>query len=188
MIAYNELKNGVIFIWNDEPYQVMEANFMRKQQRKPVMQTKIKNLITGKVLSQNFASSEQFEEANLTRIKSKFIYSHRDKFVFTEKDNPSKRFELSEEQVGDTKKYLRANAEVIAVLFDEKFICIELPIKMQFKIIEAPPNIKGNTAQGGKKTATIETSAQINVPLFIETGDTIIINTLTGEYVERAQK
>ncbi len=187
MIAYSELHNGVVFIWNGEPYQVMEANFMRKQQRKPVMQTKVKNLITGKVISQNFASSEQFEEANLTRIKSKFIYSHRDKFVFTEKDNPSKRFELSEEQVGETKKYLKANAEVAAIMFDDKFICIELPIKMQFKVTEAPPNIKGNTAQGGKKAATIETGAQVNVPLFIETGDEIVINTLTGEYDERVQ-
>lgn len=185
MIPYNELRSGVTFIFNGEPYQVLESNFMRKQQRKPVMQTKIKNLITGKVLNQNFSSAEQFDEAYLTRVKSKFIYSHRDKFVFSEIDDPSKRFELTAEQIGSAIQYLKTNSEVTAILFDEKFVSIELPIKMNFKVAEAPPNIKGNTAQGGKKSVVIETGAQVNVPLFVETGDEIIINTLTGEYVER---
>jgi elongation factor P len=185
MYAYNDLKPGTIFILEGEPYQVLEFNFLRMQQRKPVAQTKIKNLITGKVLNRNFQSTENFAEAEINYKKVKFLYSHRDKFVFCESNNPSARFDLSEEAIGEKSKYLKPNSEVEVVDFEGKVIAVNLPIKMQFKVIEAPPSIKGNTAQGGNKAVKIETGAMVNAPLFVEEGDTIEINTETGGYASR---
>lgn len=188
MINYNDLKPGVVFILDNEPYQVIEFNFMRMQQRKPVAQTKIRNLITGKVISRNFQHTESFEQAKIDYKKAKFLYGHRGKFVFSEITDPSKRFELGEEQVGDSSKFLKSNCEVDLMEFEEKIINIVLPIKMDFKVIEAPPGVRGNTAQGGIKAVKIETGAMINTPLFIEQGDIIEINTRTGEYVERVKQ
>ena len=115
------------------------------------------------------------------------LYAHlfRDKFVFCAKDNPSARFELSQEAVSDKAKFLKPNSEIEIVEFNSRVISINLPIKMQFKVIEAPPAIKGNTAQGGNKAVKIETGAMVNAPLFIEAEDIIEVNTETGEYAGR---
>ena len=185
MFAYNELKPGTIFILDGEPYQVLEFGFMRMQQRKPVAQTKIKNLITGKVLNRNFQHTDNFQEAEINYKKVKFLYAHRDKFVFCDAKNPAARFELSEESISDKTKFLKPNSEVEVVDFEGKMIALNLPIKMQFKVIEAPPSIKGNTAQGGNKAVKIETGAMIAAPLFVEEGDVIEVNTQTGEYTGR---
>lgn len=188
MINYNELKPGVIFTLDGQPYQVMEFGFMRMQQRKPVAQTKIKNLITGKTISRNFQHTDSFEEANINYKTVKFLYNHRDKYIFCEEDNPGQRFEISEEQVSTMGPYLKPNSPVEVVEFNDKIISVNLPIKMDFKVTEAPPNIKGNTAQGGVKAVKIETGAMVNAPLFVEAGDIIRINTETGDYVERVGK
>ncbi len=188
MLNYNDLRTGTFFILDGQPYEVLEFNFLRMQQRKPVAQTKIKNLISGKVISRNFQPNETFEEAEIDYKKAKFLYSHREKFVFCEANNPSARFELPAESIGEAKKFLKPNSEIEIIAFEDKIITINLPIKMDFKVIEAPPAIRGNTAQGGTKVVTIETGAQINAPLFIEKGDIIRINTQTEQYVERAEK
>ena len=200
MINYNDLKPSTVFILDGQPYQVVEFSFLRMQQRKPVAQTKIKNLITGKVISRNFQHTESFEEAEIKYREVKFLYGHPDrkssisngtsraKFVFCEISDPSKRFEISEEQIGDMAKFLKPNNNIEVMEFEDKIVNVLLPIKMEFKVIEAPPSIKGNTVQGGVKAVKIETGTLINVPLFIEQGDIIRINTQTGEYVERVEK
>jgi len=188
MINYNELKPGVVFILDGEPYEVIEFSFLRMQQRKPVAQTKIKNIITGKILSRNFQHTDSFQEAEIDYKKVKFLYSHRDVFVFCETQNPSARFELPAEAIGDKAKFFKPNSEVEIVSFQDKIINVRLPIKMEFKVIEAPPAIRGNTAQGGTKTITLETGVQIQAPLFINEGDIVRVNTQTGEYDERIEK
>lgn len=188
MINYNNLRPGTVFILDGQPYQVVEFNFLRMQQRKPVAQTKIRNLVSGKVISRNFQHTDSFEEADIKYRTAKFLYNHRGKYVFCEKEDSSKRFEISEEQIGDMGHFLKPNSEIDTVEFKDKIINVNLPIKMEFKVVEAPPSIKGNTAQGGTKAVKIETGTMINVPLFIESGDIIRINTQTGEYVERVEK
>ncbi|MBI4836803.1 MAG: elongation factor P [Candidatus Portnoybacteria bacterium] len=188
MINYNELKPGTIFILDGDPYMVLDYNFLRMQQRKPVAQTKIKNLITGKIIDRTFYSNDSFEEADIQKEKVTFIYSHRDKFVFSYENNPQKRFELSAEQIGDNAKFLKTNTIIEAMIFKGSIFNINLPIKMDFEVTEAPPAIRGNTASGGNKVVTIETGAKINAPLFIETRDIIRVNTQTGEYGERIEK
>jgi elongation factor P len=185
MINYNELKPGTIFILDGEPYQVLEFDFLRMQQRKPVAQTKIKNLITGKVLNRNFQATESFKEAEIDYKKVKFLYSHRDKFIFCEPNNPSARFELPAENIGEQSRFLKPNSEMELVSFEDKIISLNLPIKMEFKVVEAPPTIRGNTAQGGNKQVKLETGALVSAPLFIEEGNIIEVNTQTGEYTGR---
>jgi elongation factor P len=185
MLTYSDLKKGIQFILEEEPYEVLEANQMKKAQRRPVFQTKIKNLITGSVFERNFHQGDVFEEAELQRFNAKFLYSHRERYFFTEEKNPSKRFDLGEEQIGLQSKFLKQNQIMEAITFKDKIINIVLPVKVQLKVSEAPPGVKGDRAQGGTKPVILETGAQVAVPLFVEQGDIIEVNTETGEYVKR---
>lgn len=189
-LSYNELKIGTIFTKNDDPdpYEVKEYAFIRMQQRKPVAQLKIKNLITGKVLEYAAHQNEDFREAEIDMVPVVFLYHNRGQYWFNEKGNPKNRFFLTDETLGDTGAFLKPNTEVKSFKYGEKLINVELPVKMDFKVTEAPPAIKGDTAQGGTKAVTIETGAKVNVPLFINEGDIIKVSTLTGQYVERVEK
>lgn len=188
MLSYTDLKKGILFIFEGAPYEVLEMHFLRMQQRKAVVQTKIRNVITGKILDRNFQGSDTFEEAEIEKKDAMFIYSHRDEYWFTEVGNPKNRFSLNAEVVGESGQFLKPNTKVATVLFQGKTIKISLPVKMDFKVIEAPPSLKGNTAQGGDKVVTIEGGTKISTPLFINEGDVIRINTETGDYVERVDK
>ncbi len=187
MLAHTNLKRGVIFILNDQPYEVLQSLLVFKGRGSSVVQAKIKNLITGNVLSRTFHTGEEFEEAEISKIKIKFLYTHRGKYYFCEKDNPGKRIELNEEQIRDLVKFLKPNQVVEGLVFEGKIINISLPIKINLKVVEAPPGVKGDRAQGGTKTVTLETGAKINAPLFIKEGDIIEVNTETGEYVRRIE-
>jgi len=167
---------------------VLEATHLKVAQSAGMLQVKIKNLINGNALSTTFKSADKFEEAEVSRETYKFVYQYRDQFWFTKPDKPQQRFFLEESKIGENKYYLKPNAEIQVLYFNNKPIGIELPIKMDFEIKEAPPNIRGNTAQGGTKTATLETGLKIQVPLFIETGDIVRVNTQSGEYTERITK
>ncbi len=158
------------------------------QQRRPTVQVRMRNLINNKMLERNFAQSDVFEPADVERQKVKYLYAHRDQYWFSYENDPSKRFELKSEIIGDSGKFLKPNTSIDAISFEDAIISIELPIKMEYKVTEAPPAIRGDTAQGGVKQATIETGASINVPLFINQGDIILVNTQTGDYVERINK
>ncbi len=187
-LSVNELKPKTFFILEGQPYEVLESHHLKMQQRRPVVQTRIRNLLNGKVIERNFAQSDVFEEADIKRENVKFLYAHRDEYWFSYENNSSERFKLAEDVIGDGTKYLKNNTVVEAILFNDQIININLPIKMDFKVIEAPPAIRGDTAQGGVKQVVIETKASVNVPLFIEEGDVIRINTETGQYVERVSK
>ena len=188
MLGMNDLKIGTFFIMEGQPFEVLFSQHLKMQQRRPVMQTKIKNLLTGRVVERNFQQSDYFEEADIQKKEVKFLYSHRDEFWFSEINDSSKRFKLSENIIGESKQFLKSNIIIISLLFNGEIINIELPVKIDFKVIEAPPSTRGNTAQGGTKQVKLETGAIINVPLFIEEGDIIRVNTQTGEYAERAEK
>lgn len=179
---------------DNQPYEVLESNFLRMQQRKAVVQAKIRNLISGKVLDRNFQPSDRLEEIELEKKSAVFIYQRRSlpadrqEYWFHKEGNPKERFSLSGEVMGTAGNFLKANTPITAISFNNKVIKIITPIKMDLEVTEAPPSIKGNTAQGGTKVVTLETGAKISAPLFINTGDIIRVNTDTGEYVERAEK
>lgn len=185
MLDHTDLKKGEKIILGKEPYEVLEASPLQKAQRRVIIQTKVRNLITGNVLSRNFHQGDTFEEAELIKFKAKFIYFNRDRYFFCNEDDSSKRFDLSAEQIGPQARFLKQDRVVEAIVFKEKIINISLPIKVQLKVKEAPPGIRGDRAQGGTKIVTLETGAKINAPLFIKESDTIEVNTETGEYVKR---
>jgi len=185
MLNYNELKPGEYIVIDGQPYVVLEFNFLRMQQRKPVVQTKIKNLITGKIIERSFQQSDKFEEAEITTKPIKYLYNHKQEFWFCSENNPSDRFKIEEKMIGDSADLMKLNLIIEANIFNDKIISIKLPVKVELKVVEAPPATKGNTAQGGTKQVKLETGAFINAPLFVKEGDVLKINTATKEYVER---
>lgn len=186
MLEYNEITVGKFIIFDKEPWEVLSAHVFRKQQRKPVNATKLKNLITGRVTENSFHVSEKVEEAELESKEIKFIYENKGEFWFNEVKDASKRFPLSSDQVGIGAKFLKKDTIAKALIFEDEIIGVKLPIKIELKVTEAPPSTRGNTAQGGNKAVKVETGAMVNAPLFINEGDTIRVNTETGDYVERA--
>lgn len=186
-LSYSQLEKGTRIIINKQPHEIIDSSSMFKGRGHSVLQAKLKNLITGEIISQTFHPSDSFEEAEIIKIKAKFIYSHRDQFFFS-KENNQERFCLTESQIGPIKSFLKPEQTVEAILFDNEIVNISLPIKINLKVIEAPPGVKGDRSQAGNKIVVLETGAKINAPLFVEQGDIIEINTEKQEYVRRIDK
>lgn len=188
MLSYTDLKSGTYFVYQNQPWIVLESQQLKMQQSRPVMQTKIRNLITGKIVDNHFKQSDTFQEADIKKKDVRFLYSNRGEYWFNKVNDQSKRFQLSQDILGSNTRFLKPNEIVQAMLFNDDVINIELPVKMDLRVTEAPPGTKGNTAQGGTKAVTLETNTTINAPLFINEGDVIRVNTQTGEYAERVEK
>ena len=188
MLSHTDLHPGVQFIFEGQPWEVLEASMMKTAQRRPVIQSKIKNLIDGRVQEKNFQQGDMFDEADLEKRDIKYLYQTKGQYFFCDPKDPSNRFSFTEAQIGTQAKFLRPNEVVVGIVFEEKIITFKLPIKVQLKVKETAPGLKGDRAQAGTKEATVESGAVIQVPLFIEEGDVIEINTEDGKYVKRAQE
>ncbi|MEK7520424.1 MAG: hypothetical protein AAB581_04265 [Patescibacteria group bacterium] len=186
--AYNELRPGMFVILDGEPWEVKEAEFLRMQQRKPVMRTTLKHCATGKAREHTFHQSDTIPEAELEKMPAQFIYESRGAYWFHEKGNPGNRFSFSKDDIADIVLYVRKDLEATALTFEGRILSIVLPIKVEYEVTEAPPAIRGDTAQGGTKQVVIASGANVATPLFIGTGDIIVVNTQTGQYVERIKK
>jgi len=183
----NDIKRGGLIETEGDPYIVLSVKHTHIGRGGASVQSKLKNLRTGKVLDKTFKPADSIEEASIDRLDAEFIYERNGEFWFHEKGEKSKRFSLDGGVIGEQSKFLKTGIEVKAFIFKGNFINVELPIKADYKVTEAPPNVRGNTSQGGNKVVTIEGGAKVNVPLFIKQGDVIRINTDTGEYTERAK-
>lgn len=194
MLEYSEVKPKKYIIYGGEPCEVLESHVARTQQRKPQNQTKLRSLLSGRVIPATFHAADKVEEAEIDSRTIKFIYQNRGQYWFSEIKDPSKRFTIEESMIGTQAKFLKGNMEVEVLTFSDdddeepKIIGIRLPVKVELTVKDAPPSIKGNTASGGGKTAVLETGANITVPFFVNVGDVIRINTETEEYVERVEK
>jgi elongation factor P len=185
MLEYNEIKERKYIIFDNEPYEVLSSHVFRKQMRKPVNATKLRNLISGRVVEHSFGASDKAEEAEIEYKNVKYLYENKGERWFCEESDPSKRFKLTDELLGVGVKFIKPNSVVEAKIFDEKIFGITLPIKVELKVTDAPPAVRGDTAKGGNKLVTLETGAAITAPMFVNEGDILRINTETGEYVER---
>jgi len=185
MLEYNEITEKKYIVLDGAPYEVLESHVFRKQQRKPVNATKLRNVITGKITERSFHVSEKAEEADISTKDIKYLYTNKGEWWFCEISDPSKRFKLEESMIGTPGQFLKPNSTVVAMVFDETIIGIKLPIKVDLKVTEAHPAVKGDTAKGGTKQVTLETGAVINAPMFVKEGDVLRINTETGEYTDR---
>lgn len=179
-----DLKIGRVVKLKDDPYLITWSEFKRKEAQKPVMRTKLKNLKTGATLDKTFLAGENFEFAEVRRQKCQFLYRTDGEAHFMNEET-YEQFEMSLENLEETADYLIDGTSVDGVFYEGSIIGIELPPKMVFEVIQTMPGVKGDTASGGSKPATLETGLVVKVPLFIKRGDKIRVNTETGEYVER---
>ena len=194
MLDYNDIKPKKFIVFEGEPYEVLEAHVFRKQQRKPVNATKLKNLITGGRREHSFAVSDKVDEAEIEEREVIYLYNNkgrlpagRQEYWFCEANDKAKRFQLDAEKVQDKIVFVKPNSTLKLQMFNGRFVGLKIPIKIELQVKEAAPAVRGNTVQGGVKQVTLETGLVINTPMFINLGDTVIVNTETGEYVERKQ-
>jgi elongation factor P len=187
-LSYNEITPKKVILFNDEPCLVVSSHVFRKQQRKPVNITKLKGLISGRVIEQTFHQNETALEAELETRPIEFVYRNKGEYTFCTPGKPGERFPLSADIVGDQGRFLPAKMEVEALIFNDGIIGVKIPIKIELKVKQADPAVKGNTSSGATKEVTLETGATIMVPMFINEGDVIRINTENGEYAERVEK
>jgi len=188
ILSYNEITPKKVIIFNDEPHIVLSYHVFRKQQRKPVNITKIKNIKTGRVVENTFHVNETAEEAEIETRSVTFIFRKPGEYWFYTTGKPAERFSLPEEFIGNEGKFIKERSELEALVFADEIIGIKIPVKVELIVKEASEAVKGNTSSGATKEVTLETGALIQVPQFINQGDTVAINTETGLYTERTAK
>lgn len=188
VLSYNEILPKTIINYNNEPYEVLSSHIFRMQMRKPVNQTKLRQLVGGKVIEISFHQNETVTEADTGKMQAQYLYTNRGESWFAEEGNAKNRFSFPEDQVHDRVQWLAPNTTVEVLTYEEKPMAIKIPVKVELTVKDAPPAVKGNTVSGGNKLVELSTGAKVNVPLFINTGDVIRINTDSGEYTERVTK
>ncbi len=188
VLSYSEILAKKVIIFDDEPFLVLSHHVFRKQQRKPVNVTKLKSLISGRVVENTFHVNETADEADLDKETITFIFKNKGEYTFHKAGKPSERFTLTEDLLGDQAQYIKEKSDLEAVIYDEKIIGVKMPIKVELKVTEASEAVKGNTSGNALKEVTVETGAHVQVPQFINQGDIIAINTETGLYAERVEK
>ena len=188
VLAYNEIVPKTVIEYENAPYEVLSSHVFRMQMRKPVNQTKLRNVITGRVIEISFHQSETVQEADLTDIEANYLYTNRGESWFAEEGNAKNRFSFPEEAVHDKVQWLVQNDQVEVMVYKDKPVSIKIPIKVELKVKEAAPAVKGDTVSGGSKQVVLESGATINTPLFINQGDVLRVNTDEGAYVERVSK
>lgn len=181
----NDIHKGVTVVLGGELYTVVSAEFLKKQQRRPVVRTTLKHLGTGRTKEHTFMQSDKIVEANIERKSYQFLYAENKSYVFMDRDT-YEQVELGQELVGEAAKFLLAGQEVTLLLFDEGVVAVELPIKIERRVTTAPPGIKGDTSTNVMKEVVIEGGTKMKAPLFVKEGDVIRIDTRSGQYDERA--
>ena len=188
ILNYSEILPRKIILIDDQPYEVLDAHVFQKQKSRPVNHTKVKNLISGSVKEVVFHQFEKAEEADMGIKEVKYLYENRDEYWFCDAKNASDRFKMPHDQLGDSIKFIKPNTIIEATTFNDDIIGLKYPIKVELKITEAPPAVRGNTSGNATKAVIVETGATIYVPMFINEGDIVRINTESGEYAERVEK
>lgn len=185
MVEAINLKKGMIFEMNGKLIKVLEANHHKPGKRNTVMQMKLNDVRTGAIVQTTMRPSEKVELAIVDKKNAQYLYGEGDLEVFMDMDT-YEQYELTKEQLANEEKYLMPNMEVQLDFCKNELIGIELPTTVEMKVTETEPTIKGATAASGGKPATMETGLVVTVPDFINVGDTLVINTTTGEYKARA--
>jgi elongation factor P len=188
ILSYNEILSKTIINYNGEPYEVISSHIFRMQKTKPQNATKLRHLVSGKVVEISFHQSDTATEAETERMQALYLYTARGESWFAQVGNPKNRFALPEDSVHDKVQWLIPNTAVEVLMYEERPMAITIPIKVELAVKEAPPAVKGNTVSGGTKIALLATGAKVDVPLFINTGDIVRINTDSGKYAERVEK
>lgn len=188
MISASEFKKGAKLLYEGQPYMVMEFVHVKPGKGGAFMKTKMKNLITNLMHEETFRVEEKFQQPDLEYKEVQYLYQDGETYCFMDQES-YEQFFLNKDQVEAVLQFLKEQEIYTIVYFNGRPISVNPPIFVYFKVIQAPPGVRGNTAQGSAtKPATLESGVVLNVPLFVEEGDTIKVDTRSGEYVERVQK
>lgn len=185
-ISTNDFRPGITVIIDGEIYMVLEAQHVKLGRGGAHVRTRLKHLLTGNVVEQNFRAGEEFEQAIVERRPYQFLYRQGDEFVFMDVET-YEQVSLSSDQVGEDARFLKEGTEVILFFHEGTPLMGELPTTVELQVVETDPGVRGDTVSGGSKPAKLETGAVIQVPLFINIGDIVRVDTRTGRYVERVK-
>jgi len=185
MLNISKIKAGKNIVLDGEPYKVLWDEHSKTGRAGAVLRTKLKNLVTGAAWDKTFQGADKVDEADIEKTYAQYLYQDADGFAFMDSVTYD-QFSLPKKVIGDLADYLVEGVEVSIINFNGNPINIELPVKVELTVTDAPPGIKGDTASSGDKLVTLETGAKITTPLFVNKGDKIIVNTEKGEYVSRA--
>jgi elongation factor P len=183
-ISINEIKTGLTILVDRQVNQVVEFQHVKPGKGAAFVRVKIKNLKNGSIQERTFRGDEKIEEAFMEERRLQYLYSRGGLYHFMDQDN-FEEITIPKEILGDKIKFLKDNLDILAYFYENEILNISLPNFIEFKIIHTEPGIKGDTAKSGTKPATIETGAMVQVPLFVDTGDKIKVDTRSGDYVER---
>jgi len=187
-VLYNEITVKKTVTMDGDPYLVLSNSIAKKDRQKASNNVRMKNLRTGNVIERTFHQSDVLEDAYMEKRAIKYLYTNRGESWFCEINNPKERFSLPADVVGSMPKFVVDNSEVDALLFEDKIMSINIPIKVELKVKESPDAVKGNTSSSATKEATLTTGLLIQVPQFINVGDVVAVNTETSQYTERVSK
>lgn len=185
MISTSQFKTGVIIKYENQMWEIVEWQLVKMQQRQPIVSTRLRNIKTGNVLDQKFRSGEKFEEVYLEQKPIQYLYHDGNHYHFMDQESYHEVV-VSADVLGDNVHYLKDNMEANGKFSGEELLLIELPASVVLKITETEPGVRGDTAKSGMKPAKLETGATVKVPLFVNQGDEIRVDTRTGNYLERA--
>jgi len=183
-LSINEVKSGITILIDGEAFMVIEAQHVKPGKGAAFVRAKVRNLKNSSIQEKTFRGDDKIPEAFIEQRKLQFTYKTGDMYNFMDQEN-YEEVAISEENIGDNAKFLKDNLEVAAYFYKGDFLNISLPMFIEFKITHTEPGIKGDTSKSGTKPAEIETGATIQVPLFVDEGDKIRIDTRTGTYIER---
>jgi len=186
VISTSEFRNGTRLEIDGEPYYVVEFQHVKPGKGGAFFRTKLKGYRTGTVIERTFRSGEKFEEPNLEERDMQFLYSGGDDYTFMDTDS-YEQFTYQKHQLGGNTDLLKENTVSKVLLYHEQPISLVLPIFLELKVVETDPGVRGDTASGGNKPAVVETGAVIKVPLYLEVGEIIKVDTRSREYVERVR-
>ena len=185
MLSLTEIKVGCLIVINGEPYVVTKSEHHKMGRGGAVVKTKLKNLVTGNVMEKTWQGNDRAEEADVEKRKANYLYKD-ESFAYFMDNESFEQYNLPLDQLGGKEKFMKDGIDVTVMHFKGKPMSVELPIKVELTVTSAPPGVRGNSAGNVMKTAELETGALISVPMFVESGDVIRINTENEEYVERA--
>jgi elongation factor P len=186
MYSTADFKKGLKIEIDGAPYTIVEFLHVKPGKGGAFVRTKIKNLMTGKVLDQTFRSGEKLKRPDLVEREMQFLYREGDSFYMMDNET-YEQLALTSEQLGDSVLYLIENLNLKVLFFNQQPVAVEIPNFVELTVAQAEPGVKGDTASGGTKPATLESGAVIQVPLFINEGDQVKVDTRTGTYIERVK-
>jgi len=185
MLSVTELRKGTVFVDQGRPYAVLEYSHVKVGRGNATIKIKARDLRSGAVLEKSFVSGATVEEGEVERKKVQYLYSDDQNLYFMDPQS-FEQISISRNVDREVPKFLREGSEVNLRFFLEEPITVELPLRVDLKVVDAPPGEKGDTKQGGTKEVTLETGYKLHVPLFVKAGEAISVNTETGGYVSRA--